>query len=183
MIKTIENIDFRIEKTDYDYEYQSELTNKLDFINSDFSQEIINEIVLWKINRYAKLSSETIELINQIPNADFIDKNLTINILKSLLNTKGVQLPMASTILRFKNPMIYQIIDQRVYRILYGKELSLSNSKSDKRIVENIDLYIRYLDDLRLACSKIRIPFDQADRILYETDKRINSKIKLKNYG
>lgn len=62
MIKTIENIDFRIEKTDYDYEYQSELTNKLDFINSDFSQEIINEIVLWKINRYAKLSSETIEL-------------------------------------------------------------------------------------------------------------------------
>lgn len=41
MIKTIENIDIRIEKTDYNFEYQSELTNKLDFINSDFSQEII----------------------------------------------------------------------------------------------------------------------------------------------
>ena len=183
MIKTVDNFDFKIEETDYSYEYQSELTEKLDFIESDFSQEIINEIVLWKINRYAKLSFETIELINQISSSKLIDKNLTIKILNKLLKTKGVRLPIASTILRFKNPKIYQIIDQRVYRIIYGKELHQSNSNSEKQITENIDMYLKYLYELRLACSRIEIPFDQADRILYEADKRINNAIKLKNYG
>jgi len=29
------------------------LTIKLDKLNSDFNQEIINEIVLWKVDRYS----------------------------------------------------------------------------------------------------------------------------------
>lgn len=41
-------------------------------------------------------------------------------ILRKLLMTPGIRLPMASTILRFKNPNVYQIIDQRAYRFLTG---------------------------------------------------------------
>jgi hypothetical protein len=36
-----------------EYNFQPELTSKLDEIDSDFTQEIINEIVLWKVNRYS----------------------------------------------------------------------------------------------------------------------------------
>ena len=32
------------------FKYQVELTKKLDNINSDFNQEILNEIILWKVN-------------------------------------------------------------------------------------------------------------------------------------
>ena len=41
------------------YNYQEKLTGKLDNINSDFNQEIINEIVLWKVNRFAPISEKT----------------------------------------------------------------------------------------------------------------------------
>lgn len=37
----------------YDYKYQKELTENLDKLDGDFSQNILNEIVLWKVNRYA----------------------------------------------------------------------------------------------------------------------------------
>jgi hypothetical protein len=39
------------------YRYQPNLTRKLDALGSaSFDQEIINEIVLWKVNRYARAS-------------------------------------------------------------------------------------------------------------------------------
>ena len=41
---------------------KEELTKKLDSLNSDFNQEILNEIILWKVNRYAKFDEETINL-------------------------------------------------------------------------------------------------------------------------
>jgi hypothetical protein len=38
------------------YKYQPELTGRLDRVGDlDFTQELINEIVLWKVNRYAFL--------------------------------------------------------------------------------------------------------------------------------
>lgn len=44
------------------YNYQSDLTSKLDRLNTDFNQEIINEIVLWKVNRYAPVDDETLNI-------------------------------------------------------------------------------------------------------------------------
>ncbi len=90
---------------------------------------------------------------------------------------------MASTILRFKNPNIYQIIDQRVYRIIYGTELKLPLSFSPKSIKTQIDIYLQYLNDLRSVCINKQIEFSTSDRILYNVDKRINKNIPLKNYG
>ena len=105
------------------YKYQAELTLELDKLETNFNQEIINEIVLWKVNRYVLMQKDTLELLNKIKKTDnILNEELTILILKKLLDKdqKGIQLAMASTILRFKNPSIYQIIDQRVYRFIYN---------------------------------------------------------------
>ena len=41
------------------FNFQPELTRKLDNMgDSDFNQHLINEIVLWKVNRYALLDPE-----------------------------------------------------------------------------------------------------------------------------
>ena len=186
-IKTIN--DFELEELKIDiseYPYQTDLTKKLDVIDSDFNQEIINEIVLWKVNRYALLDSDVLNLINQIKktdrelNQDW--KKITVKILEKLLdqNQKGVRLAMASTILRFKNPYIYQILDQRVYRIIYGKELEEDYPKNKE---EQIQFYLNYLERLREECSKTKVPFEHSDRILYliDKDKKIgNGNIALK---
>ena len=48
------------------YNYQNELTAKLDNLKYDFDQNIINEIVLWKVSRYALLDTETLKLIKKL---------------------------------------------------------------------------------------------------------------------
>lgn len=160
-----------------EYNFQPELTAKLDGINSDFTQEIINEIVLWKVNRYSIFDVETLMLINKIDKNDkVLDEKLTIEILEKLLNRKGVQLAMASTILRFKNPNIYQIIDQRVYRFIYGENLPTYFSTIDKQI----EVYLAYLKQLKSICDEKNINFQLSDRVLYELDKKFNKEIKIK---
>ncbi|MBI9038202.1 MAG: hypothetical protein JEY97_08735 [Bacteroidales bacterium] len=112
---------------------------------------------------------------------DNIDK--TKLILRGLLKTHGVQLAMASTILRFRNPKIYQIIDQRVYRIIYpNRELKLNTYLSEKNLNYQIELYLKYLTDLKKVCFDLNIPFDKSDRILFMADRRINKEHRLKNY-
>lgn len=179
-MKTIQSIDFEIKEEDFEYNYQSSLTTKLDSYTLPFNQEVVNEIVLWKVNRYAELSAETLFLINQIDSE--WDEALIRNVLYALLSEKGVQLPMASTILRFRNKHLFQIIDQRVYRILYGDELKINQQKTESNILKQIDLYLLYLKDLRDGCAKLNISFEMSDRLLYNADKRINSTEKLRNW-
>ena len=69
------------------FKYQVELTKKLDSLNSDFNQEILNEIILWKVNRYAKFDEETINLLNKInPKDENLQMSLTGDILLGLLS-------------------------------------------------------------------------------------------------
>ncbi len=162
------------------YKYQLELTKKLDDLHSDFNHEILNEIVLWKVNRYVKFEEETIHLLNKTnPKSEKLDEKLTNDILNNLLREeqKGIQLAMASTILRFRNPKIYQILDQRVYRFIYGKVF-----KKESKIDSQIKMYLKYLNDLKEVCEKHQIDFKEADRILYSMDKLHNKDIALKNY-
>jgi len=183
MHKTVFDSNFRITKEDLKFEYQKILTNKLDTNPIDFDQNILNEIVLWKVNRYAHFETNLILLINSIKhNETEINIAKTKKVLKELLNTNGVQLPMASTILRFKNPCVYQIIDQRVFRIIYNKELKLNTYLSEKNLNIQIELYLQYLTDLKKVCTNLSIPFEKSDRILFMADKRINKKNKLNNY-
>ena len=91
---------------------------------------------------------------------------------------KGVRLAMASTILRFKNPLIYQIIDQRAYRFIYGKELNYPETNINQQIL----IYFDYLRKLKQVCIEHNIKFQNADRIFYSMDKKNNYNIKLKGY-
>ncbi|PQL95266.1 hypothetical protein [Apibacter adventoris] len=66
-MKTI--FDIELSQDDLDngnYNYQPILTKKLDSLNIDFDQDIINNIILWKVNRYAKIDNEALLLINRI---------------------------------------------------------------------------------------------------------------------
>ena len=159
------------------YKYQPDLTSKLDRNECEVTQERINEIVLWKTNRFAQLDDPTLKAINTIPRESIsLDYLLTTKALKLLLNAKGVGLPMASTILRFRNPKIYQILDQRVYRFINrGIELKMPTRAEDLII-----LYLDYLEKLKSHCSSFKIEFKDSDRILYQADKELNSDFPLK---
>lgn len=184
-MKSIKDSDFQLLiPDDNQFKYQDELTKKLDKLTDNFDQATLNEIVLWKVNRYAELTTELINELNSIKKTDTtINEELTRTILRGLLGTKGIQLPMASTILRFKNPKIYQIIDQRVFRIIYGKKLNLGYNQNNKKTDEQIDIYLKYLNDLKRISLELGIQFELSDRILFNADKRLNKDISLDNYS
>jgi len=185
MAHSIHTHGFKIKASDHKFQYQDKLTPKLDSDTSDFDQDRLNEIVLWKVNRYAQFDEETIGLINSIDlDSKELDEDHTRKVLMKVLSTKGVRLPMASTILRFRNPKIYQIIDQRVYRMIYPDQvLKSSPADNDKSRKSQINLYLDYLKDLKILCVRLGIKFKDSDRILYMADKRVNKKISLDNYG
>lgn len=167
---TIFDENFKISESDLEFNYQRNLTASLDLDGDNFDQNKLNEIILWKVNRYANFSDELISLINSIGKDDTeMDIDKTKLILKKLLRTKGVQLAMASTILRFRNKNIYQIIDQRVYRIINkNRSLKLNNYLSEKNLDNQIQLYIQYLAKLKEACENLKIPFYKSDRNLWQ---------------
>jgi len=177
-MKTVYDLNLTEQELSNDnYKFQPELTSILDNIEADFDQSIINQIVLWKVNRYSQLNESTLLLLNQIDKYNLIlNIDLTEEILRNLLSTKGVQLAMASTILRFKNPNVYQIIDQRVYRFIYGKIMPKYFSSIDIQVA----LYMEYLGKLREVCNHKQIDFILADRILYDLDKEYNKDEKIK---
>lgn len=167
---------------DFNYNYNIDITRDLDDIDGDFTQDIINKIVLWKVNRYPRITEDIIRKLNNIKNDTEI-KEKHKRLLSDLLGCTGVQLPIASTFMRFRNPSLFQIIDQRVYRLLNGHELSLPLYNSEKNRQVICTAYFEYLRNLRDKCKDLSIPFEQADRILYNADKRLNKDVKLKNYG
>ena len=178
-IKTLDELNPNAEKLkelEKSYNYQEKLTPVLDAVTDDFDQARINEIVLWKVNRYAVMDEETLGWINRIDRTGTeIDEPLTRKILEKLLHkdSKGFRLPMVSTILRFRNPKIYQIIDQRAYRILYGRTY-----KHSTVAWKNADLYLEYLRELRAACTRHGVAFERADRDLYALDREENGGIR-----
>ena len=180
-IKRIETKD-ELCPEDFKYDYNPHLTKTLDSIKDDFDQEIINMIVLWKVNRYPYVPEDLLTALNEIRNDIAIMKHHE-ELLSRLLDCKGLQLPMASTFLRFRNPSLFQIIDQHVYRLLTGNELSLPVFPSEKNKKFICETYFDYLGFSETKCKVLNIPFEQADRILYNADKRINKGVKLKNYG
>lgn len=172
-----------LDPDDWNYDYLPQITPMLDAHESDFDQVIVNKIVLWKVNRYPMIDDAILKDLNGIRKADqsIMPRTLKTLLLK-LLKCHGIQLPMASTILRFKNPTLFQIIDQRVYRLIYGKKLKLPGSYNITNCEKLTDLYIQYLKDLRAKCDELDIPFEKADRILWMADKRINKDKPLDNY-
>jgi hypothetical protein len=80
--KTVFDNDFQIVETDNGFDYQTLLTPKLDKLDTIFDQNVINEIVLWKVDRYAQIEDEVLNLINQI---DVCSKELDFDLTKRIL--------------------------------------------------------------------------------------------------
>jgi thermostable 8-oxoguanine DNA glycosylase len=160
------------------YNFQPELTKRLDNIeNTSLDQSLINEIVLGKVNRYVRLGDDNIELIKKLKVLQAGEHNKGNEVLKALLGVNGVDLPMASTILRFINPKVFQIIDRHAYRAVYGKKYPLYQATSAER---KISLYFDYIDDLIKLCKLKGLTFTTIDRLLYIFDKKNNGKLNSK---
>lgn len=158
-----------------DYRYQPELTAHLDGLGPQpFAQDVINEIVLWKVNRYAKLSPNTLEALNRVAGTKPRSHRAAEAAVAALLREQGIDLPMASTLLRFRNRKAFQIIDRHAYRAVYGEDYPLYSSSSDHA---KIDLYFGYLDRLFELADSRKVDFESLDRVLYVFDKQVNGKL------
>jgi len=157
------------------YNYQANLTKKLDNLRRvTFTQSIVNEIVLWKVNRYVSLDNEILLSIDNLKTLTNGEHRQAQTVLESLLSIHGVDLPMASTLLRFRNSKAFQIIDRHAYRAIYSQDYPLYTSSSSSR---KISTYFVYLDELIRLCRKRNLEFQTIDRLLYRFDKRINGRL------
>ena len=157
------------------------VTDELDELqHRDFDIHTIRQITLWKLERYVGLSDDTLKKFNALKSLNIIDKTKTKQVLKALLDSVGIGLPMASTYLRFINPQIYQIIDARAYRAAfdYTQQDKLGTTDPSKLI----NIYIKYLDKLRdIADSGYHgmfVKFEDLDRFLYDIDKESGFEVK-----
>ncbi len=150
------------------------LTAALDSRDWNFTPERINEIVLWKVARYVDLPVDLLLRLDALKNIEPNEHRKGAEALSQLLAIKGARLPMASTFLRFANPKVFQIFDRHIYRALNG-ELPKQLSKSPSQCVP---IYMKFIDELHVACESMSIPFSDADRILFIFDKKVNGSMK-----
>lgn len=155
-----------------DYNYQPQLTIDLDSLEpKSFTQETINKIVLWKVDRYVHMSDDVLEYLDCLQALSRGSHRKAIDVLELLLKVRGVDLPMASTMLRFRNPSVFQIIDRHAYRAIYGLKYPLHKTTPFAR---KADVYFDYLDRLVELCDAKGLRFETVDRLLYEFDKETN---------
>jgi thermostable 8-oxoguanine DNA glycosylase len=157
------------------YKYQRTLTKRLDDLEDlDLTPEMLNEIVLWKVNRYVSLDGDQLCRIDALRTLESGEHKKALSVLKDLLEAHGVDLPMASTFLRFRNPSVFQIIDRHAYRALYGRDYNLYTKTS---VTKKIEVYFAYLDDLHHLCDAKELSFSTMDRVLYVFDKETNGSL------
>jgi len=159
------------------YNYGGQLTKRLDDLQpSDLDTKTLYEIILWKVNRFPEIDTELLEEVKTLgdlsPNQDKSYEQAR-PVLEQLLRIKGFRLPMASTLLRFINPNVFQIIDVRANRVIYAKrKTSIPNvtaKSSQKQLKKAINYYFDYLSTLHRRSSP-EFPFHLADRLLYLLD-------------
>lgn len=160
----------------FTYDDETEIMDRIskaDRMNYRENKDIINQIVLWKMNRRPRVAEELIDAIYKLEvintPMEAVENELTVQVVTGLLDSKGMQLPMASTVLHFYYPDVYPIIDQRAYRELYGEDYPKNTLKVEKLAA----LYLKYITDCyqyqQEKCPEI--PFAKIDKVLYQLDK------------
>ena len=157
------------------YEYQPKLTPKLDDLGGvNFTPELLNEIVLWKVNRYVSLDADQLGRIDALATLKPGEHRAARSTLEELLDSHGVDLPMGSTFLRFRKPSVFQIIDRHAYRALYGRKYKLYTTTPLRK---KIEVYFAYIDELRRLCDAKGLQFETVNRVLYVFDKKTNGSL------
>lgn len=144
--------------------------------------DIVNEIVLWKVNRQVSFGNDK-ELLNDIWNLEnvkiaemdsFSDEwaQKTEEIVRRMLVCRGIKMPMASTILHFFHPSTYLIMDQRAYRVIFKEEMP--NNPSPQMYTMYLKKCVKYYKDQKLNPD---IAFELLDRYLYQMDKEMKNKV------
>ena len=95
-------------------------------------------------------------------------------VLLGLLQHEGVDLPMASTFLRFQNADVFQIIDRHAYRAVFGEAYPHHAATPADHKVSS---YFTYLDALHSLAASSGSQFRDLDRILYIFDKEHNGSL------
>jgi thermostable 8-oxoguanine DNA glycosylase len=133
MIHTARNCKHSLSKYLKRYKHQPVLTAHLDNLPDEpFSPETVNEIVLWKVNRYARLSHHVRKALHALRTLSPHEHPKARRVLLSLLRCEGVDLAMASTFLRFQNAEVFQIIDRHAYRAVIGKPYPLHSATASE---------------------------------------------------
>jgi hypothetical protein len=172
MIHTAQNYKGSLSEHLKRFIYQPELTAYLDKLPDEpFSQETVNEIVLWKVNRYVRLPQDVLDSLRALRTVAPNEHPKAEPVLLSLLGYKGVDLPMASTFLRFQNANVFQIIDRHAYRAVIGKPYPLYTATPTET---KVSTYFTYLDALHSLAASSGAAFRDLDRILYVFDKEHN---------
>ena len=163
-----------------EYTYQPTLTRKLDALDpGGLTTGLLHEIVLWKLNRYPAVSEDLILQLRTVGAVRPREHRKSKAILTQLLQSQGIALAMASTVLRFLNPAAFQIIDDRAFRIVCPGERKYPTkpAKINDMYLDNCaEIYFDYLDKLHALASD-RLPFSSADRILYMLDIKLGNRI------
>ena len=167
----------------FSYSDESGIINRISQTNKEAyreNEDIINEIILWKLNRKPAIEKDVIDAIYALKDLntpiEVVENDLVKQVLEKLLRSKGIQLPVASTILHFYYPEIFPIIDQRAYRELYGCDYPGTTRKIEKLV----DLYQNYISDCyqyqQSNCPDI--PFSKIDKLLYQLDKEKGNRVR-----
>ena len=183
-IKIKENtMDYQEILSRFVYDDETEIMDRISKVDkADYreNKDIINESVLWKMNRKPQIAEKLIDAIYSLDVVktplEAAKSELTTQVLELLLLSKGMQLPMASTVLHFYFPSIYPIIDQRAYRELYGEEYP----KYITKVETLVKMYMKYISDCYQYQQKQcpEIPFAKIDKVLYQMDKEKGFKVK-----
>ena len=162
------------------YDYNADLTEKLDQLDvEDLDREKLYEIVLWKLNRFPVISEELIGQLKGLGALKNGEHKKAEALLKDLLSCRGIALPMASTILRFSNPQVFQIIDDRAFRVLTdgsGSYPAKPQPVTKGYLERSCEIYFVYLDKL-CELQGVYFPFEKLDRILYQMDIELGNSI------
>ena len=154
------------------------MTDELDAIRPDqsFDESVIFKILLWKVHRYSHLDLDLLNRLNSVVCLTQANREEAKSVLEDLLRTDGIDLPMASTLLRFRNPTTFQIIDRRAFRsFMKQDQYDLYSGSSLER---KVAVYFSYLEAVDKLCETTGINFADADRILYQFDKKNNGTLK-----
>lgn len=161
--------------SEYTYQDETEIVERIQSLNicgEREARDIINSIVLWKVNRQVNIGMDLFCRIREFNLTDARDLNKREpeirEIVHLLLQVKGVRIAMASTFLKMFYPDVFPIIDQRAYRELYGEELPKS-----MKIHDAVELYLTYIYDCHRYYNENclgQIAFSDLDKVLYQLD-------------